>query len=827
MTTYEYVIKDKATLAKIKWKYLIIDEGHRMKNHHCKLTVVLNTYYTAPHRLLLTGTPLQNKLPELWALLNFMLPNIFKSCTTFEQWFNAPFANTTEKVELNNEESLLIIRRLHKVLRPFLLRRLKKEVESQLPDKVEYVIKVEMSGLQRAIYRHMQKGIMLTDNDKPGRQAKTLMNTLMQLRKVCNHPFMFQHIEQAYAKHIGLDENTPITGADLYRAAGKFELLDRILPKIRASGHRVLLFSQMTSAMSILEDYFNWRGYKYLRLDGTTKAEERGDLLRQFQDPQGDYFVFLLSTRAGGLGLNLQSADTVIIFDSDWNPHQDLQAQDRAHRIGQRNEVRVLRLMTVNSVEERILAAARYKLNIDEKVIQAGMFDQKSTSNERKRFLQLLLQQDDMEEEEDLEVPDDKAINEMLARNEDEAELFEKIDMERMNREHMQSGWKSRLIQESELPAFLLKDEEDLQRITEQEELEEQLKGRGARERKQVDYAQDSMTEEQWLNEILSEEEEGEDQEQVSTSRGKGKRKAVDTPKKGKKLKAEESGDEQIDENSKTSGTAEEEGEESEQKEGEEKEEKQETDDADGGKKEKKSHKKRKLEKVPSSSKKRKKVIDEDDESIMESDRDASQQEPVNESQDGGTPTPTPKKPKGRPPKTPKKEAVAAPPPPDEAAQASAPESDKPAEKGEKVNKRKSSDKIPSVIKGDDNSSSMSQLPAEKEQGKEKEKEKDKEEKKEKDKEKEEKKKEAATPKASRKPRVVDTTQIHKETKKEHKEKQATASSSSSSNAQQNQAAQLQAALLGGAIPGLNGLPADATSQLLSSSKFNIYQVLP
>ena len=165
LTTYEYIIKDKGLLAKIKWRYMIIDEGHRMKNHHCKLTQVLNTYYIAPHRLLLTGTPLQNKLPELWALLNFLLPSIFKSCTTFEQWFNAPFATTCEKVELNPEETLLIIRRLHKVLRPFLLRRLKKEVESQLPDKIEYVIKCDMSALQRVMYNHMQtSGILLTED---------------------------------------------------------------------------------------------------------------------------------------------------------------------------------------------------------------------------------------------------------------------------------------------------------------------------------------------------------------------------------------------------------------------------------------------------------------------------------------------------------------------------------------------------------------------------------------------------------------------------------------------------------------------------------------
>lgn len=395
LTTYEYIIKDKAVLAKIKWKYMIIDEGHRMKNHHCKLTQILNTHYTAPHRILLTGTPLQNKLPELWALLNFLLPSIFKSCNTFEQWFNAPFATTGEKVELNEEETILIIRRLHKVLRPFLLRRLKKEVESQLPDKVEYVVKCDMSALQRYLYRHMQsKGVLLTDGsekDKKGRGGtRTLMNSIMQLRKICNHPFMFQQIEESYAEHLGLCDRI-VSGPDLYRAAGKFELLDRILPKFKATNHRVLLFCQMTTSMTILEDYFNYRSYQYLRLDGTTKAEDRGVLLCKFNAPGSDYFVFLLSTRAGGLGLNLQAADTVIIFDSDWNPHQDLQAQDRAHRIGQKNEVRVLRLVTVNSVEERILAAAKYKLNLDEKVIQAGMFDQKSTGSERKQFLQVFL----------------------------------------------------------------------------------------------------------------------------------------------------------------------------------------------------------------------------------------------------------------------------------------------------------------------------------------------------------------------------------------------------------------------------------------------------
>jgi len=485
LTTYEYVIKDKAVLAKIKWNYCIIDEGHRMKNHHCKLTQVLNTHYMVPHRLLLTGTPLQNKLPELWALLNFLLPSIFKCCNTFEQWFNAPFATTGEKVELNEEETILIIRRLHKVLRPFLLRRLKKEVENQLPDKVEYVIKCNMSGLQRTIYRHMQnKGILLTDtgsNTEKKGSHQALMNTIMQLRKICNHPFMFDHIENAFSTH---GPYSGIQGPDLYRAAGKFELLDRTLPKLRMSSHRVLMFCQMTRLMDIMEDYLKWRELKYLRLDGTTKSEERGVLLKRFNEPNSEFFIFLLSTRAGGLGLNLQTADTVIIFDSDWNPHMDLQAQDRAHRIGQKNEVRVLRLVTVNSVEEKILAAAKYKLDLNEKIIKAGMFDNKSTGQERRQFLQAILSTTDDDDENENEIPDDETINQMIARSEEEFELYQKEDIKR----RQEAEDDKRLMSEEELPKWLTIGEEEVERIANQE-AEEKIFGRGSRQRKEIDYS--------------------------------------------------------------------------------------------------------------------------------------------------------------------------------------------------------------------------------------------------------------------------------------------------------------------------------------------------
>ena len=520
VTTYEYVIREKAILSKLRWKYMIIDEGHRMKNHNNKLTTTINTCYYTAHRILLTGTPLQNKLPELWALLNFLLPSIFKACDTFEQWFNAPFAITGEKVELNEEETILIIRRLHKVLRPFLLRRLKKDVESQLPDKVEYIIKCEMSGLQRALYTHMQeKGVMLTEGkgDKKGGGggAKALMNTIMQLRKLCNHPFMFQHIEESYARHVGMPGDV-VTGPDLYRSSGKFELLDRIFPKMKRSGHRILLFCQMTQLMTILEDYLNWRGHKYLRLDGTTKSDERGEMLALFNDPKSEYFIFILSTRAGGLGLNLQTADTVIIFDSDWNPHQDLQAQDRAHRIGQRNEVRVLRLMTVNSVEERILAAARYKLNMDEKVIQAGMFNQRSTGSERHELLQSILREEkDDDEDEDNEVPEDDLVNQMISRSEEEFELFQRMDIERRRTEaEAGSDRKARLIEEDELPEFLLQamneeEEEDDEEAAKKAQQEELDMGR-RRTKKDVTY-HENLSEKEWLKAIGAEEEDSED----------------------------------------------------------------------------------------------------------------------------------------------------------------------------------------------------------------------------------------------------------------------------------------------------------------------------
>ncbi|GMT18489.1 hypothetical protein PFISCL1PPCAC_9786, partial [Pristionchus fissidentatus] len=538
LTTYDYVLKEKALLGKINWKYLIVDEGHRLKNNNSKLTLMLNTFFRAQHRLLLTGTPLQNKLPELWALLNFLLPSIFSSCGSFDAWFNAPFETTGEKVELSQEESMLVIRRLHKVLRPFLLRRLKKEVASELPDKTEKVLRCGMSALQKILYKHMQKGMLIDTRAQQGGRA--LNNTMMHLRKLVNHPFLFPPVETTcrLAWDIG-----DVAGDEMYRSSGKFELLDRILPKLKATGHRILMFCQMTECMNILADYFAYKEWNYLRLEGDTKQDERGELIRIFNAPDSEHWLFMLSTKAGGLGLNLQTADTVIIFDSDWNPHQDMQAQDRAHRIGQTKEVRVLRLITANSIEERILAAARYKLNIDEKVIQAGKFDQKSTEAERRSMLERIIcaEKDDNDEE---DIPDDDALNRLIARSAEEMDIFHKMDIERRREEASHEHRKARLMEESEIPEDIIKAS-DAFAEKEEKEKDKESNGNeflGSRKRKQVDYSADAMSEEKWL-ESMFDDEEGEEDEQTRTSshsseRGEKRRGGESSAKKKKKNKS-------------------------------------------------------------------------------------------------------------------------------------------------------------------------------------------------------------------------------------------------------------------------------------------------
>ncbi|OUS47221.1 chromatin-remodelling complex ATPase ISWI2 [Ostreococcus tauri] len=353
VTSYEMVIKEKNALKRFHWRYIIIDEAHRLKNENSRLSLVLRTM-SANNRMLITGTPLQNNLHELWALLNFLLPEVFGNAGQFEEWFG-----NVEDGEEGGSDA--VVQQLHKVLRPFLLRRLKTEVETSLPPKKETILKIGMTEMQKTFYKRiLQKDIDIVNS---GADRSRLLNIVMQLRKCCNHPYLFQ----------GAEPGPPyITGDHLIESSGKLALLDKLLPRLMERGSRVLIFSQMTRLLDILEDYMMYRRYQYCRIDGSTDGETRENHIDAFNKEGSEKFAFLLSTRAGGLGINLATADTVIIYDSDWNPQMDLQAMDRAHRIGQKKEVQVFRFCTDGSVEEKVIEKAYKKLALDALVIQQG-----------------------------------------------------------------------------------------------------------------------------------------------------------------------------------------------------------------------------------------------------------------------------------------------------------------------------------------------------------------------------------------------------------------------------------------------------------------------
>ncbi|CAM8995052.1 unnamed protein product [Rhodiola kirilowii] len=359
VTSFEMAIKEKTALRRFSWRYIIIDEAHRIKNENSLLSKTMRLFNTN-YRLLITGTPLQNNLHELWSLLNFLLPEIFSSAETFDEWFQISGENDQQEV----------VQQLHKVLRPFLLRRLKSDVEKGLPPKKETILKVGMSQMQKQYY----KALLQKDLDvvNAGGERKRLLNIAMQLRKCCNHPYLFQ----------GAEPGPPYTTGDhLVTNAGKMVLLDKLLPKLKERDSRVLIFSQMTRLLDILEDYLMYKGYLYCRIDGNTGGDDRDASIEAFNKPGSEKFVFLLSTRAGGLGINLATADVVILYDSDWNPQVDLQAQDRAHRIGQKKEVQVFRFCTEYTIEEKVIERAYKKLALDALVIQQGRLAEQKTVN--------------------------------------------------------------------------------------------------------------------------------------------------------------------------------------------------------------------------------------------------------------------------------------------------------------------------------------------------------------------------------------------------------------------------------------------------------------
>ena len=357
VTSYEFILQDWQFLQTIKWQTLAVDEAHRLKNSESQLYGRLVSF-GVPCKVLITGTPIQNNLSELSALLDFLNPG---KVVIDEDLDSLSAADAQEKLEA-----------LHQSIAPYILRRTKETVESDLPPKTEKIIRVELSDVQLEYYKNILTRNYSALSDASGGYKSSLLNIMMELKKISNHPYMFPGVEDRVLAGSTRREDQ-IKG--LIASSGKMMLLDQLLSKMKRDGHRVLIFSQMVRMLDIIGDYMSLRGYKFQRLDGTIAAGPRRMAINHFNADDSEDFCFLLSTRAGGLGINLMTADTVVIFDSDWNPQADLQAMARAHRIGQKRPVNIYRLVSKETVEEEVLERARNKLLLEYLTIQAGVTD--------------------------------------------------------------------------------------------------------------------------------------------------------------------------------------------------------------------------------------------------------------------------------------------------------------------------------------------------------------------------------------------------------------------------------------------------------------------
>lgn len=380
LTTYDIALMDQDFLCQFPWHYTIIDEAQRLKNPSSVLYNVLGERFVMPRRLLMTGTPIQNNLTELWALMHFCMPSVFGTLEQFLSTFKEAGDPSSEHNAAKVKEQ---IKTLRYTLGAFMLRRTKAKLiecgNLVLPPLTEITVMAPLVALQEKVYmsilrKELPKLLALSSKAS---NHQSLHNIVIQLRKACSHPYLFPGIEpEPYEE-----------GEHLIQASGKLLILDQLLMKLHSLGHRVLLFAQMTHTLDILQDFLELRKYSYERLDGSIRAEERFAAIRSFSGrsakanmkshaDENSAFVFMISTRAGGVGLNLVAADTVIFYEQDWNPQVDKQALQRAHRIGQMNHVMSINLVTRRTVEEIIMRRAERKLRLSQSVVGEDDVDQ-------------------------------------------------------------------------------------------------------------------------------------------------------------------------------------------------------------------------------------------------------------------------------------------------------------------------------------------------------------------------------------------------------------------------------------------------------------------
>uniref|UniRef100_A0A8D0BT93 Chromodomain helicase DNA binding protein 5 n=1 Tax=Salvator merianae TaxID=96440 RepID=A0A8D0BT93_SALMN len=505
LTSYELITIDQAILGSIEWACLVVDEAHRLKNNQSKFFRVLNSY-KIDYKLLLTGTPLQNNLEELFHLLNFLTPERFNNLEGFLEEF----------ADISKEDQ---IKKLHDLLGPHMLRRLKVDVFKNMPAKTELIVRVELSQMQKKYYKLILTKNFEALNSKGGGNQVSLLNIMMDLKKCCNHPYLFP----VAAVEAPVLPNGSYDGSSLVKSSGKLMLLQKMLKKLRDGGHRVLIFSQMTKMLDLLEDFLEYEGYKYERIDGGITGGLRQEAIDRFNAPGAQQFCFLLSTRAGGLGINLATADTVIIYDSDWNPHNDIQAFSRAHRIGQNKKVMIYRFVTRASVEERITQVAKRKMMLTHLVVRPGL-GSKSGSMTKQELDDILkfgteeLFKDDVEgDNKDVEDSsvihyDDAAISKLLDRNQDATDDTELQNMNEYLSSFKVAQYVVREEDGEEVEREIIKQEENVdpdywEKLLrhhyeqQQEDLARNL-GKGKRVRKQVNYNDASQEDQEWQDEL-------------------------------------------------------------------------------------------------------------------------------------------------------------------------------------------------------------------------------------------------------------------------------------------------------------------------------------